>query len=211
MELPAVIPDTIVQVINALERDTVYRFEWKLSRNLENVSLFVKCKSPAKADNGAKVDFSLPVNPRKKKKKPPSARRRARRRQQRLLKKQPRRSVLSLKQPFQRNRNPFPKNWTFHRRSEIRKEPINLCWWNLKPVARQATPPIWITRHRVFPFCLLYKRSRNFSRTSLQLILTATTILVTQEFVLTVTVNQKKVPNSVSGAPDVTSPDIQIF
>ena len=87
MELPAVILDTIVQVINALERDTVYRFEWKLSRNLENVSLFVKCKFPAKADNDAKVDSSLPVNPRKKKKKPPSARRRARRRQQRFLEK----------------------------------------------------------------------------------------------------------------------------
>ena len=191
MELPAVIPDTIVQVINALERDTLYRFEWKLSRNLENVSLFVKCKFPAKADNDAKVDSSLPVNLRKEKKKPPSARRRARRRQQRFqekkaAEKQSRRSVLSLKQPFQRNRNPFPKNWTFHRRSEIRKEPINLCWWNLKPVARQATPPIWITRHRVFPFRLLYKSGRKFSRTSLQLILTATTILVTQEFVLTV-------------------------
>ena len=114
---------------------------------------------------------------------------------------QPRRSVLFLQQLFQRNRNPFPKNWTFHRRSEIRKEPINLYWWNLKPVARQATPPIWITRHQVFPFRLLYKRSRQFSRTSLQLILTATTILVTQEFVLTVNVIQKS-------APAVTSPDI---
>ena len=159
MELPAVIPDTIVQVINALERDTVYRFEWKWSRNLENVSLFVKCKFSAKADDDAKVDSSLPVNPWKKKKKPPSARRRVEEDSnvswRRRLQKQPRRSVLSLKQPFQRNRNPFPKNWTFHRRSEIRKEPINLCWWNLKPVARQATPPIWITRHRVFPFRLL--------------------------------------------------------
>ena len=55
MELPAVIPDTIVQVIYALERDTAYRFEWKLSRNLENVSLFVKCKFSAKADNDTKV------------------------------------------------------------------------------------------------------------------------------------------------------------
>ena len=157
MELPAVIPDT-----NALERDTVYRFEWKLSRNLENVSLFAKCKFPAKADNDAKVDSSHPVNPRKKKKKPPSARRQARRRQQRFLE---------------------------------------------KKAAEKATSPIWITRHRVFPFRLLYKRSRKFSRISLQLILTATTILMTQEFVLTVTVNQNKVPNS-SGAPAVTSPDI---
>ena len=68
MELPSVISDTIVQVINALERDTVYRFEWKLSRNLENVSLFVKCKFPAKADN-VEDGSSLPVKPRKKKKK----------------------------------------------------------------------------------------------------------------------------------------------
>ena len=72
MELPAVIPDTIAQGINALERDTVYRFEWKLSRNLD-VSLFVECKFPAKRDDDAMVDSSLPVNPRKKKKKPPSA------------------------------------------------------------------------------------------------------------------------------------------
>ena len=33
---------------------------------------------------------------------------------------------------------------------------------------------------------------------------------MTQEFVLTVTVNQKKVPNS-SGAPAVTSPDIVVL
>ena len=37
----------------------------------------------------------------------------------RLLKKLPHRNVLLLK-PFLRNRNPFPKNWTFHRRSDIR-------------------------------------------------------------------------------------------
>ena len=67
----AVIPNTIVQVINALERDTVYRFGWKLFRNLENVPLFVKCKFPAKADD-AKVDFLHHVNSRKKKKKPSS-------------------------------------------------------------------------------------------------------------------------------------------
>ena len=78
--------DTIVQVINALERDTVYRFEWKLSRNLENVSLFVKCKFPTKADY-VKDGSSLPVKPRKKKKKTPSAKRRARKRQQRFLEK----------------------------------------------------------------------------------------------------------------------------
>ena len=48
---------------------------------------FCKCKFPAKADDDAKVDSSLPVNPRKKKKKPQSARRRARRRQQRFLEK----------------------------------------------------------------------------------------------------------------------------
>ena len=97
MVLPAVILDKIVQVINALERDTVYRFEWKFSRNLENVSLFVKCKFPAKADNDAKVDSSLPVNPRKKNKKPPSARRRARRRQQRFLEKKAAEKVTSPK------------------------------------------------------------------------------------------------------------------
>ena len=51
------------------------------------------------------------------------------------------------------------------------------------------------------------QEEEKFSRTSLQLILTATTILVAQEFVLTVTVNQKKVPYS-SGVPAVTSPDI---
>ena len=51
------------------------------------VTFCVKCKFPAKADNDAKVDSSLPVNTRKKKKKPPSARRRARRRQQRFMEK----------------------------------------------------------------------------------------------------------------------------
>ena len=77
----------------------------------------------------------------------------------RLLKKVPHRNVLLLK-PFLKNRNPFPKNWTFHRRSDIRREPINMCWWNLNPVARQAAPHILIARCRVLPFRLLYMRNR---------------------------------------------------
>ena len=156
MELPAVIPET-----NALERDTVYRFEWKLSINLENVSLFVKCKFPAKADNDAKVDSSLPVNPLKKK--PPSARRRARRIQQRFLVKKaaekatsPKRFVSQatiLKEP-----ESVPKELDLSPEIRDQERADQSVLVEFEPVVRQATPPIWITRHRVFPFRLLYKR-----------------------------------------------------
>ena len=152
----------------------------------------------AKADNDAKVDSSLPVNPRKKKKKKtPSARRRATR-QQRFLEKKAAEKATSPKRFVSQATIPkelesVPKNWTFHRRSEIRKEPINLVESETSSETSNSAH-LNNQRHRVLPFRLLYKRSRKFSRTSLQLILTETTILVTQEFVLTVTVNQKKGP-----------------
>ena len=75
MELPSVIPSSIVQVINTLKSDADYRFQWKLSRNLDTVALFVKCKICAKTDD--KINFSFPVKLRKGKTKLPSAKRRA--------------------------------------------------------------------------------------------------------------------------------------
>ena len=86
MELPYVIPSSIVQVINTLKSDADYQFQWKLSRILDTVALFVKCKIRAKTDD--KVNSSIPVKHRKgKKKKSPSAKRRAAARQQRFQEK----------------------------------------------------------------------------------------------------------------------------
>ena len=86
MELPSVILSSIVQVINTLESDADYRFQWKLSRNLDTIALFVKCKIRAKTDD--KVNSSFPMKLRKgKKKKSPSAKRRAAARQQRFQEK----------------------------------------------------------------------------------------------------------------------------
>ena len=135
MELPSVIPDTIVQVINALERDAVYRFEWKLPRNLENVSLFVKCKFPAKADD-VKDGSSLPVKHWKKKKKTPSAKRRARTLVEREEKKAAEKATSpkrAASEAVPKEPESVPKELDLSPRSEIRREPINLCWWNLNP------------------------------------------------------------------------------
>ena len=61
-ELPNVIPSALVHVINTLESDCTYRFQWKLTRNLENVSLFVKFILPAKSVTHDKVvPGSFPV------------------------------------------------------------------------------------------------------------------------------------------------------
>lgn len=80
-ELPSVTPSALVHVINTLENDNTYQFHWKLSRNLENVSLFVKCILPAKSVTRDKVvPGSFPVKSavkRSRKKKTPSALRRS--------------------------------------------------------------------------------------------------------------------------------------
>ena len=173
----------------------------------------MKCKFPAKADNDAKVDSSLPVNPRKKKKKPPSARRRARRRQQRFLEKKsaekatsPKRSVSQTTIPKEPESVPKELDLSPEVRDQERADQSVLVE---SETSSETSNSAYLDNQTsgVSLRVLLYKRSRKFSRTSSQLIFTATTILVTQEFVLTVTVNQKNVPNS-SGVPAVTSLDI---
>ena len=42
-ELPTGIHSALIHEINTLESDSRNQFQWKLTRNLENVSLFVKC------------------------------------------------------------------------------------------------------------------------------------------------------------------------
>ena len=60
-ELPNVIHSVRVHVINTLESDDTHQFQWKLMRNLGNVSLFVKCILSAKSVTHDKfVPGSLP-------------------------------------------------------------------------------------------------------------------------------------------------------
>ena len=79
-ELPSFIPSALFHVINTLESDDTHQYHWKISRNSENVSLFVKCILPAKSVTPDKVvPGSFPVKPAGKswKKKTPSALRRS--------------------------------------------------------------------------------------------------------------------------------------
>ena len=81
--LPDVILTALILIINTLESDSGHQFQWKLTRNLENVSLFVKCEISAKSDDGEKP---FPVNrkPGSRKHKSRSALRRQRARKQRF-------------------------------------------------------------------------------------------------------------------------------
>ena len=76
-ELPSVIPSALIHVINTLESDDTHQYHWKISRNSENVSLFVKCILPAKSVTRDKVvPGSFPVKPagkKSRKQKTPSA------------------------------------------------------------------------------------------------------------------------------------------
>ena len=76
-ELPSVIPSALIHVINTLESDDTHQYHWKISRNSENVSLFVKCILPAiSVTRDEVVPGSFPVKPAEKKsrkKKIPSA------------------------------------------------------------------------------------------------------------------------------------------
>ena len=80
-ELPSVIPSALIHVINTLESDVTHQYHCKISRNSENVSLFVKCILPSKNDTHDKVaPGPFPVKPAGKtykKKKTPSALRRS--------------------------------------------------------------------------------------------------------------------------------------
>ena len=84
--LPNVIPTALIHIINTLESDNGHQFQWKLTRNLENISLFVKCEIRAKSVDGEKP---FPVNrkPGSRKYKSPSALRRQRARKQRFQEK----------------------------------------------------------------------------------------------------------------------------
>ena len=80
-KLPSVIPSALIHVINTLESDETHQYHWKISRNLENVSLFVKCILPAKSvTHDRVVPGSFPMKPagkKSRKKKMPSALRRS--------------------------------------------------------------------------------------------------------------------------------------
>ena len=93
-ELPSVIPSALIHVINTLESDDTHQYHWKISRNSEGVSLFVKCILPAKSVAHDKVvPGSFPVKPAGKnsrKKKTPSALRRSANRLKRFQEKKAR-------------------------------------------------------------------------------------------------------------------------
>ena len=80
-ELPGVISSALIRVINTLESDDTHKYHWKISRNSENVSLFVKCILPAKSVTPDKVvpgSFHVkPARKKSRKKKTPSALRRS--------------------------------------------------------------------------------------------------------------------------------------
>ena len=86
-ELPTGIHGALVHVINTLESDSTNQFQWKLTRNLENVSLFVKCvllaKSAKSITHDKVVHGSFPLKPARqksrKKKTPPALSRSANR------------------------------------------------------------------------------------------------------------------------------------
>ena len=90
-ELPSVIPSALIHVINTLESDYTYQYHWKISRNSENVSLFVKYILPAKSVTRDKVvPGSFPVKPagkKSRKKKTPSELRRSAKRLKRFQEK----------------------------------------------------------------------------------------------------------------------------
>ena len=86
-KLPSVIPTAIIHIINTLESDSEHRYQWKLSRNLENVSLFVKCEFRAKSVEGDQPPFPVRQKPGNKKHKSPSRLRRQRARKQRFQEK----------------------------------------------------------------------------------------------------------------------------
>ena len=72
-KLPNVFPPpALIHIINTLENDSGHQFLWKLTRNSENVSLFVKCKIHAKYVDGDKP-FTVKRKPGNRKKKSSSA------------------------------------------------------------------------------------------------------------------------------------------
>ena len=91
-KLPSVIPTAI----NTLESDSEHRYQWKLSQNLENVLLFIKCEFRAKSDQ---PPFPVRRKPGNKKHKSPSRLRRQRARKQRFQDKKTAEKADSPKSP----------------------------------------------------------------------------------------------------------------
>ena len=97
-KLPNVIPDALINIINTLENDSDHQFLWKLSRNLEGVSLFVKCQIRAKTVDGEKP-FPVKRKPGNRKNKLPSTLRRQRARKQRFQEKKAAEKAVLPKSP----------------------------------------------------------------------------------------------------------------
>ena len=93
-ELPNIITNSIVEVLNRLENDEDNRFSWKLSKNKDSLSLTasdsLRAKNPNKDKGASEVTERVSVKPvkrRRKKKKYPSALARTRERHTRFLEK----------------------------------------------------------------------------------------------------------------------------
>ena len=98
-KLPSVVPTAIIHVINTLESDSEHRYQWKLSRNLENVSLFVKCECRAKRVEGDQPPFPVRRKLGNKKHKSSSRLRRQRARKQRFQEKKTAKTADSPNSP----------------------------------------------------------------------------------------------------------------
>ena len=97
--LPSVIPAAIIHIINTLESDSEHRYQWKLSRNLENVSLFIKSEFRAKSVEGDQPPFPVRRKAGNRKHKSPSKLTRQRARKQRFREKKPAEKADSPKSP----------------------------------------------------------------------------------------------------------------
>ena len=112
-ELPSVSPNALIHEINTLESDDTHQYHWKISRNSEKVSLFVKCILLAKSvTHEVKVvprSFRVrPAGRKSRKKKMASALRRSANRLKHFLEKNAAEQALSKKSsvPSERTRKP---------------------------------------------------------------------------------------------------------
>ena len=81
------------------DTDSEHRYQWKLFRNLENVSLFIKSEFRAKSVEGDQPPFPVRRKPGNRKHKSPSKLRRQRARKQRFREKKPAEKADSPKSP----------------------------------------------------------------------------------------------------------------
>ena len=97
-KLLSVIPTVIVHIINTLESDSEHRYQWHFSRNLENVSLFIKCEFRTKSV-GDQPPFPVRRKPGNTTHKSPSRLRRQRARKQHFQEKKTAEKADSPKSP----------------------------------------------------------------------------------------------------------------